>query len=286
MRKIDKDFNAPPARLKRCAREYMVDLLENRERHNFKRRCYNKAVNRDLRRLHHDKCAYCESRITAVSYITIDHYRPKKGGYYWLAYEWSNLLPACPNCNSFKGNQFPTAGKRLAAPPADETGSLVYEKCRADCPDFLAETPLLIHPEIDNPKVYFTFDGNGVIRAKSNSEKAAQTIKIIQLDRSELNLNRKKIIDDFTFAIEEQTNCFFEWLDENDFDEKRLPGFYFTIFKRLIAAQYETEEYTLLIQLFERFDEFFSIPLGEKYSNEYKALIQYAFNLFCDKYTR
>ena len=65
------------------------------------------------------KCAYCEGQIHNSG--DIDHYRPRRAvededgnrvmvnsngeervphpGYYWLAYEWSNLLYACSDCN-------------------------------------------------------------------------------------------------------------------------------------------------------------------------------------------
>jgi hypothetical protein len=69
--------------------------------------------------MYNKKCAYCEERIKTY----IEHYRPKgsvqgsrHGGYYWLCYEWSNLLPACHECNKFgggKGTQFPVGNKHL-----------------------------------------------------------------------------------------------------------------------------------------------------------------------------
>ena len=66
------------------------------------------------------KCAYCESLITNNQPGDVDHYRPKgrvmdannkpvmittalgenpHPGYYWLAYQFSNLLPSCIDCN-------------------------------------------------------------------------------------------------------------------------------------------------------------------------------------------
>jgi hypothetical protein len=63
------------------------------------------------------KCTYCEDYAT----IYIEHYRPKgrviktkHGGYYWLCYEWSNLVPTCHECNKIgggKGDQFPVKHK-------------------------------------------------------------------------------------------------------------------------------------------------------------------------------
>ena len=61
-----------------------------------------------LAKIYHGKCAYCEER----TLIYIEHYRPKgsvqgsrHGGYYWLCLEWSNLLPACHECNKIGGGK-------------------------------------------------------------------------------------------------------------------------------------------------------------------------------------
>lgn len=60
-----------------------------------------------LEALFHGKCAYCESPYAAVMHVQVEHYRPKRRvfedvghpGYWWLASEWSNLLPSCAHCN-------------------------------------------------------------------------------------------------------------------------------------------------------------------------------------------
>jgi len=61
-----------------------------------------------LIRMFNSKCAYCESKITAIYNGDIEHFRPKgeikevnptRPGYFWLASEWENLLFACPFCN-------------------------------------------------------------------------------------------------------------------------------------------------------------------------------------------
>lgn len=72
---------------------------------------YNgRSVKEQLREDQHQKCAYCECDLTG-DYGAVEHYRPKKGwqekhhdtlhepGYYWLAYEWNNLLCSCDKCN-------------------------------------------------------------------------------------------------------------------------------------------------------------------------------------------
>lgn len=52
--------------------------------------------------LSHDKCAYCECRLTVESnYMEVEHFEDK-ATYPDKVLEWSNLLPACKHCNSHK----------------------------------------------------------------------------------------------------------------------------------------------------------------------------------------
>ncbi len=68
-------------------------------------------VKEALDNLFHGKCAYCESKYDAVMPGHVEHYRPKNRvledsahtGYWWLASEWTNLLPSCAHCN---GNNY------------------------------------------------------------------------------------------------------------------------------------------------------------------------------------
>ena len=128
----------------------------------------------------HGKCAYCESLIAANHPGDIDHFRPKNGvtvdsliitvndgkkrsvphpGYYWLAYNYRNLLPACEDCNRpnkgksgglliGKWNNFPVKGFR-AEHPGDEK----------------KERPLLINPVTAGRMIeqHLTFNAQGVV---------------------------------------------------------------------------------------------------------------------------
>ncbi len=71
----------------------------------FKKSIYaNKVVKDALVVAQHSKCAFCESAFLHVAFGAVEHFRPKSGvkqrasdplsrpGYFWLAYEWSNLL--------------------------------------------------------------------------------------------------------------------------------------------------------------------------------------------------
>ena len=157
------------------------------------------------------KCAYCESRIIGNQPGDIDHYRPRREvtnedrspvtvdlngggtaphpGYYWLAYEWSNLLYACSECNRIntkkhggvtvgKGSRFPVAGKHATAPGGE-----------------LNERPLLINPLIDEPDGHLSIDETGIITEQS--ERGEVSIRMLGLNiRQSLITDRAKTIED------------------------------------------------------------------------------------------
>jgi len=114
------------------------------------------SVRKSLERAQHDKCCYCDAKATQLQ---VEHYRPKnavrqkrdapeeKPGYYWLAYEWQNLMLACGLCNQLgqdsagnptgKGTQFPLADPAMRA--------------RSHHESLAQEDPLLLDPYADNP---------------------------------------------------------------------------------------------------------------------------------------
>nr|WP_063571373.1 hypothetical protein [Luteibacter rhizovicinus] len=127
-----------------------------------------------LETLFRRKCAYCEHLYAVGSPVDVEHFRPKariKGdekhrGYWWLACEWTNLLPSCIDCNRSryhdrvegapefddgttllkalygKGNDFPITGKRARKPG---------DNCEA-------EDPLLIDPTQRDPSCHITWE--------------------------------------------------------------------------------------------------------------------------------
>lgn len=52
-------------------------------------------------------CAYCLRETDPRSTHHVDHFRPKRGGYFWLAYEFENFFWSCSLCNERKGDVFP-----------------------------------------------------------------------------------------------------------------------------------------------------------------------------------
>lgn len=104
-----------------------------------------------------------------------------KPGYYWLAYSWDNLLYSCSECNtSYKRNHFPLV---------DETTRNISSR------DIEQETPILLHPALENVGDYLAFARNQLI-AKDGSPKDTQrargTIELLGLNRPELLQRRRQ----------------------------------------------------------------------------------------------
>jgi uncharacterized protein (TIGR02646 family) len=166
----------------------------------FNGRIYGDASVKDaLKRAQHEKCALCESKIAHVQYGDVEHFRPKAGyrqepddplvrpGYYWLAYEWSNLLFCCQLCNQrFKGNRFPLAD------PA--------RRAKSHRDDISREEPLLIDPATEDPAEFLEFREN-VIRAIDDDPRGKATIEVFGLDRGELDGNRLRLLSWFRHLI-------------------------------------------------------------------------------------
>ena len=151
-----------------------------------------KDVKRQLRNDQHGKCAYCERYLNG-DYGAVEHYRPVKAyqqcqgsplqspGYYWLCYDWKNLLLSCDTCNSsYKRNLFPLA---------DERERNIAEE-RID-----KEIPLIINPVYDDPGTYIEYRQYEVC-AKSvgqlGATKGETTIKIFHLNDDPLLVESRR----------------------------------------------------------------------------------------------
>lgn len=62
--------------------------------------------------MQHGKCCYCECSIPRSGQGQhVEHYRPKEDTRFrHLKNSWTNLMHACPQCNGWKGEQFPESG--------------------------------------------------------------------------------------------------------------------------------------------------------------------------------
>jgi uncharacterized protein (TIGR02646 family) len=153
----------------------------------------HRSVKDALREAQHGKCAFCESKIAHISPGDVEHFRPKAGhrqapedplvqpGYYWLAYEWSNLLFCCQLCNQqFKGNHFP-----LANPT---------QRAKSHRDDISREEPLLINPAIEDPSAFLEFREN-MIHAIKDDRRGQATIEIMGLNRVKIAERRLDVLD-------------------------------------------------------------------------------------------
>jgi uncharacterized protein (TIGR02646 family) len=167
----------------------------------FKRAVYAaKAVKQALRRDQHGKCAFCESSFEHIAVGDVEHFRPKAGfkqvdsddlkrpGYFWLAYEWSNLFLSCELCNQlFKKNLFPLKNARRRAHPV---------KLRID-----QEEPLLIDPAAIDPSNHIHFNREYAV-AKDGSPEGSATIEALGLNRQKLAEIRGQRLDDLEGLVD------------------------------------------------------------------------------------
>lgn len=162
-------------------------------RFEFKKDLYgHREVKTALVKAQHEKCAFCESRVVAVASGDVEHFRPKGGytqsaedelkhpGYFWLAYEWKNLLFSCEICNRIhKGNTFPLKDEgRRATRPEHDLG---------------AEGPLLIDPATQDPNAFLGFRGE-VAFAVDGSDEGRTTIEVLGLNRDDLLESRAGVL--------------------------------------------------------------------------------------------
>jgi uncharacterized protein (TIGR02646 family) len=133
-----------------------------------------------LLKLFEGKCAYCESPLE--SGFDIDRFRPPREAmdmsghmddpdlYWWLAYDWENLYPACPGCSTAKGSRFPVRGRR--AQP--ETRGVELSE----------EQRLLLDPCVDDPEGELRFSVDGTVAGVT--ERGQISVEVFALNRREL----------------------------------------------------------------------------------------------------
>ena len=165
----------------------------------FKSHIYaHDSVKNVLLEAQHNKCCYCESKFRANYPGDVEHFRPKGAvqqekseqreypGYYWLAYAWENLLVSCYSCNSTqnKGALFP-----LSDPKA---------RARSHRDELADERPLLIDPASEDPREHIRFRGSAceaIPERGRKSERGRETIRVLGLNRSNLEEDRRKWLD-------------------------------------------------------------------------------------------
>lgn len=195
-----------------------------------------------LPRVFDGKCAYCETRSPRFS-SDAEHFRPKgrvdawdaaakkwraaevewpegkietHPGYFWLAFHWKNLVPACEKCNSGAGkqNKFPLepGGSHVLIPKLTaKEARAVAASARASTKwpgryylDFddldVRESRALLHPYFDNPRDHIRFGRGGIIAAVEGSLKGASSIETFKLDDPNLTVDRQQKQQDAEMA--------------------------------------------------------------------------------------
>ena len=144
------------------------------------------AVREKLWRMHNGRCCYCERLRDRGRESDVEHFRPKtavaektpqRPGYWWLAYEWKNLLLACKTCNEqYKRTHFPVRGTRATGPDDDLEHEDAY----------------LLNPIDDDIDTVIGFDWEsrpgGVLMygVGEDGERGLATVRIVGLNRTGL----------------------------------------------------------------------------------------------------
>jgi hypothetical protein len=178
-----------------------------------------------------EKCAYCEGPLGAQTSGAAEHWRPKgrveerdndgrwrrvkhgeadtnHPGYWWMAFSWENLVPACAECNAQKGNKFPIAGDRVFDPGRARDAAELDR----------LERPLLLHPfRGDDPAEHIGFDRKGFAFAKSSH--GTQTLEVCDLNRNRLVKARFKTQQGAANALATSCTVKFTSAEQVDVDE-------------------------------------------------------------------
>lgn len=168
----------------RWTKEYLEYLNSGSPKSSeIKKRYNHPTIKEALFKETHDKCAYCESKISHTSFGDIEHIFPKSKRPE-LYVKWENLTLACEQCN--------------------RTGKKDY---------YDTELPL-INPYIDKPEEHFCELGSFIFPIIGDN-RAKITIEIIQLNRSALVERRME-------RIQQINNLLDSWHKEENKVMKRM----------------------------------------------------------------
>jgi hypothetical protein len=134
------------------------------------RKNYKHPPNKNvLRAASHDKCMYCESKISHVDFGDVEHIQPK-ALFPEQEFVWTNLGYVCSKCNGNKSNQW-----------------------NADLP--------YINPYVEEPAEHVVALGM-FVQQKGGSLRGEYTIRVIGLNRADLLERRKERIDAISVLID------------------------------------------------------------------------------------
>jgi hypothetical protein len=208
---------------------------------------FNAEIWKDLKdwllaHVFHDKCAYCEREISGY-YGDAEHYRPKGAvkhknaaggfedstcgiydplnggdvvqphpGYFWLAYDWRNLVPSCVYCNSGHGknDRFDVTGAhvvlaQLSQAEVDALPPITKPRKSERWPNYYylapaaldaRETPLLLNPlnaaADRDPRKHIRFGVRGIVSEIDESPFGKASIEVFQLRSEKLRIARQR----------------------------------------------------------------------------------------------
>jgi len=214
-----------------------ADHRTGKKKFRINRRVYGDADVKDtLLRAQHDKCCYCETKFRHSSPGAVEHYRPKGAvkqasgqsieypGYYWLAYDWNNLLVICESCNRHKGYCFPLMDNNARA--------------RSHHDDIAIEQPLLINPTLEDPRDHIRFRGDA---PEPLTEIGRITIQYLGLRRAHLEEDRRERLA----RLKDLQGWIEVTKDSNDPKVQRIRD---QMMKTLVAAAHPETEYSAMVQ--------------------------------------
>jgi uncharacterized protein (TIGR02646 family) len=142
------------------------EILAGKKRADWATNAAKKALQQGLHRLAHGKCAFCEGVLGAQTDLEVEHYTAKSLEPE-IAFEWTNLLPACHKCNTAKSSQ-PHENRLL----------------KTDIED--PEVYFWVDPDTGRLEPYPTLDEQG-------RQRAEETVRLLDLQRPALRTQRQKM---------------------------------------------------------------------------------------------
>ncbi len=266
MIKVIKDYNDIPRSLISPKIEKNIQSILTQQSADAKIYKADNEVLDKLKHIYNNKCAYCE---TITDNPTIDEYRPRTH-YYWLVYEWSNLVLSCKKCKTAKADNFPLSDekKRISEPNIDRT------QWRADSKIARDEMPILLMPEIDVPDEHLAFYPDG--RCYPLTERGKINIEILKLNNNTFVTARTKILNDLIIKLTQQLTYTAKILTKKNTETEAILTLAFQpIYTELIQKTKPEAEFSLFVKnLLSNFNKF----VIEQFDNDmYKNILKQSF---------
>jgi uncharacterized protein (TIGR02646 family) len=186
-----------------------------------------RKLKKELKKLLHKKCWYCESKEIRADQA-VDHYRPKgkikecgnkHPGYWWLAFDWTNFRYSCTFCNELRIDEATklTGGKATYFP-------LTKESKRVYAPgDISGEEPVLLDPTViaDPLLLAFDIDGKAIPRWEKTVSsrlhlRAETSITRYNLNHTDLVERRRNLSKKVVRLINRGDRYFARWAHHDD----------------------------------------------------------------------